>query len=68
MKIYFLMKYAGKINRSGRESSITELKNAFAWLPEIREDKVRTIQKALADGTYKIDSRKVAARLINEMI
>lgn len=36
--------------------------------PEIRPEKVVAIKEALAQGTYDIDSRKLAAILITEMI
>jgi flagellar biosynthesis anti-sigma factor FlgM len=44
------------------------MKNTMDQLPEIRNDKVQAIQKALTDGTYKVDSRKIAGRLIDEVI
>jgi flagellar biosynthesis anti-sigma factor FlgM len=56
----------GMINFSTRARLIIELKSAIARLPEIRDGKVLAIQKALNEGTYEIDSRKIAEGLIDE--
>ncbi len=57
-----------RVNLSGKAKEIAEAQKAAAQLPEIRTDKVEAIQKAMADGTYKVDSAKVAGRLIDELI
>jgi negative regulator of flagellin synthesis FlgM len=36
--------------------------------PEVRADKVAAVQDSVAQGTYQVDSRKVANKLIAEMI
>lgn len=36
--------------------------------PEVRADKVAAVQDAVAQGTYQVDSQKVANKLIAEMI
>jgi flagellar biosynthesis anti-sigma factor FlgM len=57
-----------RVDLSGKAKEIAEMKNTMDQLPEIRNDKVQAIQKALTDGTYKVDSRKIAGRLIDEVI
>ena len=61
-------KVTDRVDLSGKAKEIGELKNDIAHLPEIRTDKVDAIQKALSDGTYKVDSMKIAGRLIDEVI
>ncbi len=56
------------INLSGISRVGSERKTALAQLPEIRWSKVLAIQKALVEGTYEIDSRKIAAVLIDEAV
>jgi negative regulator of flagellin synthesis FlgM len=36
--------------------------------PEVRADKVAAVQDSVAQGTYQVDSRKVASKLITEML
>jgi negative regulator of flagellin synthesis FlgM len=38
-----------------------------AVLPDVRMDKVASVQAALADGSYQVSSSNVAARLIDQM-
>ncbi|MBI5639117.1 MAG: flagellar biosynthesis anti-sigma factor FlgM [Nitrospirae bacterium] len=57
-----------KVDLSGKAKELAELKNAIGQLPDIRTDKVQAIEKAITDGTYKVDSRKVAGKMIDELI
>lgn len=57
-----------RVELSGRARQIAELKSAIEQLPDIRVEKVQEIKKAIAEGTYKIDSRKIAGKLIDELV
>lgn len=57
-----------RVNLSGQAKDIAEMKNAMDQLPEVRTDKIREIEKAVTDGTYRIDSKKIAGRMIDELI
>jgi len=57
-----------KVDLSDKAKKIAELKNTINQLPEIRSDKIQAIEKAIADGTYKIDPQKIAGRLIDELV
>ena len=35
-------------------------------VPDVREKKVQDLKKKIKDGTYKVDSKKVADRLVDE--
>ncbi len=37
-------------------------------LPDVREEKVAQIRERIEDGTYQVDGRKVAEKMINESI
>jgi flagellar biosynthesis anti-sigma factor FlgM len=56
------------INLSAMSRVMTELITGIAQLPEIRAGKVLAIQKALVEGTYEIDSRKIAVVLMDEVV
>ncbi len=56
-----------RVNLSDRAKEIAKLKSEINNLPEIRTEKVQEIQKAVANGTYKIDSIKIAQKMIDEL-
>jgi len=35
-------------------------------VPDVREEKVRELKKKIKDGTYKVDAKKTADRLVEE--
>jgi len=37
-------------------------------LPDVREDKVREVQKMLKDGTYNVDADQIAGKMVGESI
>ena len=37
-------------------------------LPDVREEKVAQIRERIEEGTYQVDGRKVAEKMINESI
>ncbi len=51
---------------SGNPLKVQDLKNQLASLPDVRQEKVRDLQKAIADGTYKIDSNKIADAMLKD--
>lgn len=57
-----------RVNLSGKAKEIAELKEALNQLPEIRTDKVESIKKAIEEGTYKVDSYKIAGKIIDEIV
>lgn len=59
---------ADRVDLSGKARDMAEMRNAIDQLPEIRTEKVQSIEKAVNDGTYKIDAQKVANKMINELV
>ncbi|MBA4373171.1 MAG: flagellar biosynthesis anti-sigma factor FlgM [Thermodesulfovibrio sp.] len=57
-----------RVDLSGKAREMAEMRNTIDRLPEIRTEKVQSIEKAVNDGTYKIDSQKIANKMINELI
>jgi len=47
---------------------IEQVRQIIAATPEVRPEKVAPLLEAVAAGTYEIDARKVASRLIAELI
>lgn len=45
---------------------LTEARRAAQSAPDVRADKVESLRIQVADGTYKPDSRLIAANLIRE--
>ena len=44
-----------------------EIKAEMNKLPDVRLDKIKRIKKAIDSGNYRIDSYKLAARIIEEI-
>lgn len=55
-----------RISLSGRAKEIAELKKQIDELPEIRAEKVEALKKAIENGTYEVDSLKVAQKILEE--
>ncbi len=53
-----------QVELSEQARQIAALTSASKELPEVRADKVKAIQKSLADGTYKVDARQLAQRIL----
>lgn len=48
------------------EGSVSSLVSTAMASPEIREDKVASLQQAISNGQYELDPAKIAASMINE--
>jgi negative regulator of flagellin synthesis FlgM len=46
--------------------SVSSLVSSAMSSPEIREDKVASLQQAISNGTYQLDPAKIAASMIDE--
>ncbi len=57
-----------RVDLSGKAKEMAEMRNTINQLPEIRTDKVQSIEKAVNDGTYTIDAKKIANKMINELV
>lgn len=54
-----------EVSTMGKDLQVA--KQAVSNAPDIREDKVEAIKKAMASGTYMVDADKVADKIISKM-
>ncbi len=57
-----------RVDLSGKAKELADLKNTINQFPEVRTEKVQAIEKQVSEGTYAVDSRKVAGRMIDELV
>ena len=50
---------------SDQARSIVAAHQAVSAVPEVREDRVSALKAAIAAGTYSVDSRRLASKLVN---
>ena len=56
-----------KISLSGKASEINELKRLISDLPDIRQDRIDALKKAIETGNYSIDATKIAEKILEEL-
>lgn len=52
---------------SGKAKELEELKQVINQMPEIRTDKVEALKKAIQEGSYQVDSLKIAGKILEEI-
>jgi negative regulator of flagellin synthesis FlgM len=58
---------ADAVSLSDEARSLSAARNTVSGNSEVREDRVAAIKAAIADGTYKVDSRALAQRLLQAL-
>ena len=56
-----------QVRLSGRAKELAELKQVIQQMPEIRTEKVEALKKSIQDGTYTMDSFKIAGKILEEI-
>jgi negative regulator of flagellin synthesis FlgM len=56
-----------QVHLSGKAKELAELKQVINQMPEIRTDKVEALKKAIQEGSYQVDSLKVAGKILEEI-
>jgi negative regulator of flagellin synthesis FlgM len=51
---------------SPRANELRELKKAIDLIPDIREEKILMIKSQIEKGTYQVDGKKIAGRMLKE--
>jgi flagellar biosynthesis anti-sigma factor FlgM len=51
---------------SGIAKELGQLKEVIQQMPDIRTDKVEALKKSIQEGTYKIDSFRIAGKILEE--
>jgi flagellar biosynthesis anti-sigma factor FlgM len=59
---------AGRAELLGNEPLMEQVRKIVAETPEVRPEKIDSLQEAVAEGDYEVDARKVANRLISELL
>ena len=58
----------GKVILSQEEKKIQEAKKLMDSIPDIREEKVAKIKAQIENGTYQVEEKKLAAKMIKESL
>ena len=53
---------------SGQPYYLSRIREAVENAPDIREEKVALLKKVIASGEYKVNSREVAEKMINDSL
>lgn len=56
-----------KVVLSPRAREVQEIRKMLAEIPEVREDLVAELKGRVESGTYKVDSAKIAARMLENL-
>jgi len=57
-----------KVALSNRARQIQDIKKNMKSIPDIREEKVAMIKDQIEKGTYKIDGKKIAEKMIHNAL
>jgi negative regulator of flagellin synthesis FlgM len=57
-----------RVSLSPQARELLKAQRLLAAIPDVREDKVEEIKARIADGTYRIDSDQIAAKMIREVL
>ena len=57
-----------RVELSPKAKKMQEAKRILGTIPDIREEKVAQIRKQIEDGTYQIDSQKIAEKMVTESL
>jgi negative regulator of flagellin synthesis FlgM len=53
-----------RVELSTRKDEVEKLEKAINELPDVRSEKVASLRQQIADGTYHIESTKVAEKIL----
>ncbi len=56
------------VDISAKSQDFVQIKNAVAQLPEVREEVVQALKTQIETGSYKIDSAKIAGKMVQESL
>ena len=59
---------ADKVDISGKSKEIADLMAAVNQVPDVRDVKVQAIKQSVEAGTYTVDPRKIAEKMISEIV
>ncbi|MBI3911621.1 MAG: flagellar biosynthesis anti-sigma factor FlgM [Armatimonadetes bacterium] len=56
---------ADEVQLSDRAETLRKAKEAYAALPEVREERIAPLKKQIEEGRYQIPERELARRLLD---
>ena len=68
IKISHFKKRTCSCNNNDMQHEITMIEKILEQTPDIREEKVAALRKAVKRGSYAIHSKKIAERMIKESL
>lgn len=57
---------AASVDLSSRAQDMKKAKDVAQNASDVRQDKVKQLQALIDNGTYKVDARKIADKMVNE--
>jgi negative regulator of flagellin synthesis FlgM len=57
-----------RVSLSPQAKELLNAQRALAAMPDVRAEKVDEIKARIADGSYRIDSEKIAAKMIQQVL
>lgn len=57
-----------RVTLSPQARELSDAQRTLAGIPDVRADKVDAVKARIADGSYRIDSEKIAAKMIREVL
>jgi len=57
-----------KVVLSQKAKEIQKAKMLMASVPDVREEKVKEIRQRIEDGTYKVEGKKIAGKIVKESL
>ncbi|MDY6880763.1 MAG: flagellar biosynthesis anti-sigma factor FlgM [Desulfatiglans sp.] len=57
-----------KVVLSPKAREIQKAKMLLASVPDVREEKVQEIRQRIEEGTYKVESKKIAEKIVKESL
>lgn len=58
---------ADRVNISNQGKEVADLMARLEKIPNVREEKIDAIRQAIQSGTYEVDARKIAEKILNEL-
>ncbi|RME67977.1 MAG: flagellar biosynthesis anti-sigma factor FlgM [Nitrospirae bacterium] len=55
------------VHLSDKARKVEELRKAVDAVPEVRQDRVQALKRAIQEGTYRIDAEKIAQKMLEEL-
>lgn len=58
---------ADRVDISSRSREIAELMAKIEKIPDLREERIKEIREAIQAGSYEIDPRRIAEKILSEL-